>query len=59
MEWCEDKTLNLINVYHRRILLWSSCLMDYENRIKSHDALHEINVSLELTKMKLRKKFKP
>jgi hypothetical protein len=58
MERSEDKTLNLIEMYRERPLLWNSRLTDYKNKNKSHDALLKISVSFRTDKGKIEKKIR-
>lgn len=58
MEWSEDKTLNLIEMYRERPFLWNSRLTDYKNRNKRHDALLEISVSFGTEKDEIEKKIR-
>lgn len=58
MKWSEDKTLNLIEMYRERSLLWNSRLTDYKNKNKSHDALLEISILFETDKDETEKKIK-
>lgn len=56
MEWSEDKTLSLIEIYRERPLIWNSRLANYKNRNKRHDALLEISVSFGTDKDEIDKK---
>jgi len=58
MEWSDDRTLNLIEMYRESPLHWNSCLTDYKNRNIRHDALLEISVSFGTDKYEIEKKIR-
>ncbi|XP_072392420.1 uncharacterized protein [Diabrotica undecimpunctata] len=58
MEWNEENTQNLLEMYHERPVLWNSRLADYKDRNKRRDALLEISVSFGVEKEEIEKKIR-
>ncbi|XP_072386709.1 uncharacterized protein [Diabrotica undecimpunctata] len=58
MEWNEENTQNLLDMYHERPVLWNSRLADYKDRNKRRDALLEISVSFGVEKEEIKKKIR-
>uniref|UniRef100_A0A6P7GRR9 Uncharacterized protein LOC114345629 n=2 Tax=Diabrotica virgifera virgifera TaxID=50390 RepID=A0A6P7GRR9_DIAVI len=58
MEWNEENTQNLLEMYHERLVLWNSRLADYKDRNKRRDALLEISVSFGVEKEEIEKKIR-
>jgi len=58
MEWTNENSLKLIELYRDRPVLWDCRLSDYKNRNKRADALLEISVSFGVTKEEVERKLK-
>ncbi len=56
MEWSKEKTLELIQFYKERPVLWDCTLADYKNKNKRHDALTEIAIHFQVEKVEIEKK---
>ncbi|KAF9422078.1 hypothetical protein HW555_002099 [Spodoptera exigua] len=56
--WTNEKTLEFIEQYKNKPLLWDIVHNDYRNKIKRHDALLELANSFEISKEEVEKKIK-
>lgn len=56
--WTNERTLEFIEQYKNKPLLWDIVHNDYRNKIKRHDALLELANSFEVTKEETEKKIK-
>jgi len=58
MEWSQDKTLELIELYRLRPILWNCKLNDYKNRNKRQDTFNEIATLMNIDKDEVERKIK-
>jgi hypothetical protein len=56
--WTNERTLEFIEQYKNKPVLWDIIHKDYRNKIIRHDALLEIANSFEITKEEVEKKIK-
>lgn len=58
MVWTDEETLNLIEMYHARPILWDSNNEYYKNKNRRHDNLLELAVSFGVDKQEIERKIK-
>lgn len=58
MNWTDEKTLTLIEMYRARPLLWDSYNPNYKNRNKRHDMLLELAEAFGVDKQEMERKIK-
>lgn len=58
MEWTDEETLKLIELYSVRPSLWDSSNPNYKNKNRRHDGLIELAVSFGVEKQEIERKIK-
>jgi len=57
MEWNEENTIQFIELYEQKPLLWHAKHPQYYNKIKRNDALEQISKEIGFTADECRKKM--
>lgn len=57
MEWSQENVLLLLDLYHKRDILWRARHQLYYNSVKKEDAWHEIGEILKIDVLEIKKKI--
>lgn len=56
--WSQDMTIQLIDEYRLRPVLWDCKIKEYKDRNKRHDSLMELSTLFKEEKLEIEKKIK-